>query len=107
MPRVSEETLNNWRKRPSDTEDERHRWTRRKIREALDSWHFADDASFDIYAKGSYPNHTNVRLDSDVDVAAELTSIVKHQFSGEAEGLGLADIGVHPRRSSPEASVAC
>jgi len=33
----------------------------------------ACSSSLDVYAKGSYPNFTNVVRDSDVDIAAELT----------------------------------
>lgn len=48
---------------------------------------------FTVYAKGSYPNFTNVVRDSDVDIAVELTTFFKSDFIGEAEGLTLADVG--------------
>ncbi|MEO6471977.1 MAG: hypothetical protein ABIR57_08680 [Aeromicrobium sp.] len=47
-----------------------------------------------MYPKGSYPNHTNVVRDSDVDVAVELTSIEQHEFIHSAKGLTITDFGL-------------
>lgn len=66
-----EQTLNSWAKPASDTEDEKRDRTERMITDAIRK----DFASthVDVYAKGSYANNTNVRLDSDVDIAVEFT----------------------------------
>lgn len=68
MPRFSEETLNNWRKPPSDTEETKLANIERMVRECIK----ADDAlksmGIKIFGQGSYVNDTNVRLNSDVDL---------------------------------------
>jgi hypothetical protein len=89
MANFSEDTLDRWRKRPSNTEQQRYEWTRNKIKDALRGHSFGgnDSVGYSIYAKGSYPNFTNVRRDSDVDIAVELTSIATEEFIHEAVSL--------------------
>lgn len=41
------------------------------IREAIKAHPAFQDYDFIVYAKGSYPNNTNVRTDSDVDIAVQ------------------------------------
>jgi hypothetical protein len=62
------ETLAKWTNRANDAEDERHETTKTAIRAALRGGQL-DESNFSVYAKASYPNHTNVVRDSDVDVA--------------------------------------
>ncbi|WP_162907431.1 hypothetical protein [Allorhizocola rhizosphaerae] len=99
MPRRDEATLFSWTSKASDTEDARYEWTKSAINAALADWSF-DGQSFDVYAKGSYPNHTNVVRDSDVDIAVELTGITNHEFIHGAEGLSLDDVGITPYTGS-------
>jgi hypothetical protein len=99
MPAKTEATLAKWTGRASDAEDARYERTKNEIRAALKGGRL-DQYSFSVYAKGSYPNHTNVVADSDVDIAAELTSIVQHEFIHAAKGLKLADFGLHPYTGS-------
>lgn len=42
------------------------------IRSALMNWQPLQRVSFEVYLQGSYPNHTNTRGNSDVDVVCEL-----------------------------------
>lgn len=58
-----------WSKPPSDTEDEKANRAERMITDAVRSSPALAERNFDVYASGSYRNNTNVRLDSDVDVA--------------------------------------
>jgi hypothetical protein len=95
MAKDWEETFGRWIKRPSDAEQTRYENTRDAIREALKT-PALDGYSFSVYAKGSYPNFTNVVRDSDVDVAVELTTFFGNDFTHDAEGLTLADVGVTP-----------
>jgi hypothetical protein len=88
-----ESTFSDWTGRASDAEQSRYEWTRDEIREALGSPALAS-RSFDVYAKGSYPNFTNVVRDSDVDIAVELTDIIRNQFSHRAEGMTMEDFGL-------------
>lgn len=76
MPTISEEQLSNWTAPAFDNEDARRRYTEELIREAIAADEFLGSLSINVYAKGSYKNNTNVRRDSDVDVAVEYTGIV-------------------------------
>lgn len=66
-----EEQLTGWTAPSSDSEQEKQDRTERMIRDAV-TWHqsFAD-SSLRVFAKGSYANKTNIRVDSDVDIAVE------------------------------------
>lgn len=70
-----ESKLSNWTAPSSDTEQEKQARTERMIREAINAHRPFDDASLNVFAKGSYANNTNVRTDSDVDVAVELLDL--------------------------------
>jgi hypothetical protein len=100
LPSVSESTLSSWTSAPSDAEDERHDNARKAINEAVRVSSAFGDAKLDIYAKGSYPNHTNVVRDSDVDVAVEMTSIVYLDFEHGATGMTKEAFGVQPYTGS-------
>jgi hypothetical protein len=96
MARDWEAAFSAWTGRASDAEQSRYEWTRNQIDDALRGNARLAQYSFKVYAKGSYPNFTNVVRDSDVDVAAELTTLFQNDFIGEATGLGLADVGLTP-----------
>jgi hypothetical protein len=77
-----EDQLSGWTSPSSDTEKEKQDRTERMIREAIDSHEPFNSCSLKIFAKGSYANNTNVRLDSDVDIAVECTKVL---YWGESE----------------------
>lgn len=91
-----ETKFGNWIGRASDSEQDRYERTCRAVNDALRGSGILDGYSFEVYAKGSYPNFTNVVSDSDVDIAIELTSFFENEFTHSAEGLTLADVGVTP-----------
>lgn len=66
-----EDTLSGWTGPSSDTEQDKQDRTIRMIREAVQSHDAFDDCTLSVYPKGSYANNTNVRADSDVDVAIQ------------------------------------
>lgn len=68
-----EEQLRGWTAPSSSSEQEKQERTERMIREAIDAHGPFRGCGLRIYAKGSYANNTNVRADSDVDVAVEVT----------------------------------
>lgn len=68
-----EDTLASWTKPSSDSEQEKQERTERMIRQAIDAHEPFRECRLNIYAKGSYANNTNVRADSDVDIAVECT----------------------------------
>jgi predicted nucleotidyltransferase len=70
-PMNLEETLAGWREPSSDTEHEQQERTERMVREAVEDHAAFKGVSLSVYAKGSYANNTNVRADSDVDIAVQ------------------------------------
>lgn len=70
---ISEITLSNWTVPSSDTEQDKQERAERMIRQAIDAHQAFQNCSLKVYAKGSYANNTNVRSDSDVDIAVECT----------------------------------
>ena len=68
MPKYSEETLNNWRKPPSDTEETKLSNVKSMVRNCLNEDPTLKDMKIKTFGQGSYVNDTNVRLNSDVDL---------------------------------------
>ena len=64
-----EDLLASWTAPSSDTEQQKQDRTVRMVRSAIDSHSAFDGYGMKVYAKGSYPNNTNVRTESDVDIA--------------------------------------
>lgn len=77
-----EDQLTGWTAPSSDTEKDKQDRTERMIREAINSHEPFNSCSLKVYAKGSYANNTNVRTDSDVDIAVECTDVL---YWGESE----------------------
>ncbi|MBN6366277.1 nucleotidyltransferase [Providencia vermicola] len=71
-----ENKLSSWTSPSSNTEQDKQDRTERMIRLAISSHEPFNNCSLKIYAKGSYANNTNVRSDSDVDIAVECTEAV-------------------------------
>jgi hypothetical protein len=80
---VSEQQLANWARGPGATEQERCDTTVRRITEALRPFF---GSRVNIFAQGSYQNRTNVRQDSDVDVAVVESST----YVGDTSRMGPA-----------------
>lgn len=68
MARFSEQTLNNWRKPPSDTEETKLSNIERMVRDCVNEDDILKGMGIKIFGQGSYVNDTNVRLNSDVDL---------------------------------------
>ncbi|HEI6817717.1 nucleotidyltransferase domain-containing protein [Yersinia enterocolitica] len=71
-----EDKLSGWTGPSSSTEQDKQDRTERMIREAINSHAPFNNCSLKVYAKGSYANNTNVRSDSDVDIAVECTEVL-------------------------------
>lgn len=52
--------------------------TYQSIRSALDDHTWPPGMNHSVYLQGSYPNHTNIRGDSDVDIVVETTNVIHH-----------------------------
>lgn len=55
------------------------------IKSALESHSFPPSMTFSVYLQGSYPNHTNIRGDSDVDVIVETDRVFYHNVQAGRE----------------------
>lgn len=66
-----EEKLASWTVPSSSTEQDKQDRTERMIREAIKEHTPFNNCELRVFAKGSYANNTNVRSDSDVDIAVE------------------------------------
>lgn len=82
-----EEKLLGWTKRSSDSEKEKQERAERMVRQAVNEHPAFDGASTSIFSKGSYANNTNVKADSDVDIAVECTNVCYWEEASD---------GVHP-----------
>lgn len=71
-----EDKLAGWTGPSSATEQDKQDRTERMIRDAVSAHEPFRDMSCDVYVKGSYANNTNVRSDSDVDVAVECREVI-------------------------------
>jgi len=56
------------------------------IRESIDAHDAFDGYKFDVYAKGSYANNTNVKSDSDVDIVVQCREVKYWDEAKPAEG---------------------
>ncbi len=71
-----ENKLSGWTGPSSDTEKDKQDRTERMIRQAINAHEPFNNCSLKVYAKGSYANNTNVRSDSDVDIAVVCTDVL-------------------------------
>jgi hypothetical protein len=71
-----EEQLASWTGPSSSTEQDKQDRTERMIREALKEHAAFDSCDIRIYPKGSYANNTNVKTDSDVDIAVQCRDVM-------------------------------
>lgn len=84
MARNWEDDLRKWVQRPSDNEDEKRKTTEKQIRDALRASPALKAFTYRVYAKGSYANTTNVRLDYDIDIAVERIDSYFYSITGKA-----------------------
>jgi hypothetical protein len=70
-----EEKLAGWTGISSPTEQDKQDRTERMVREAIEGHPAFEDYKIEVYVKGSYANKTNVRADSDVDVAVKCNEV--------------------------------
>lgn len=71
-----EDTLLNWTKPSSNSEQEKQERTERMIRQVINDHEPFQECTLKVYTKGSYANNTNVKADSDVDIAVECTDVI-------------------------------
>jgi hypothetical protein len=69
-----EDRLSGWTGPSSPTEKEKQERAERMVRQAVNAHKPFEGFDFRVYAKGSYANNTNVRSDSNVDIAVRCTA---------------------------------
>jgi hypothetical protein len=79
---------------PSDNEDKKRERTQDQIRAALSTYEPLKGRNYAVYAKGSYANNTNVRLDYDVDVAVEYRGFFYHDLEFDLKGKPKSVVGL-------------
>jgi hypothetical protein len=85
-----------WARRSSDTEDEKRERTEAAIRDVRQEDAVLGARSLNVFAKGSYKNNTNVRQDSDVDIAIEATEYFRYELGGDFKSSSGSDVGISP-----------
>ncbi|PGY94669.1 nucleotidyltransferase domain-containing protein [Bacillus cereus] len=85
-----EKTLISWARRASDSEESKCENALKMIKDAINKSEKLSKYEFAYVQQGSYYNNTNVRLNSDVDIAVRLKNIF---FTTYPEGKGHADFG--------------
>ena len=79
-PSERDSVLVQWIKPSSDNEKVQQERAIHMVTEAINSRDAFEDSDIEIYAKGSYRNRTNVRLDSDVDISVELKDCMYYEY---------------------------
>ena len=74
-----EEKLAGWTGTSSPTEQDKQDRTERMIRDAVEAHPAFKGYDIEVYVKGSYANKTNVRADSDVDVAVKCNEVMYYK----------------------------
>jgi len=85
-PAEREELLSLWASPSSNSEKEQQDRAERMVRDAIESWSVFNGVNYRIYTKGSYPNNTNVRADSDVDVVVECHEVLYYDYADSVTG---------------------
>jgi hypothetical protein len=90
MAKFTEETLTNWTKPPSDSEETK--LSERMVREAISEDEKLKSKLTETFGQGSYANNTNVRLNSDIDINVKYTGGF---YFGLPEGKERSDFGLN------------
>lgn len=88
--KISDDQLSNWTNPWFNNEEEKAEETKETVRTTVEN--HLSDLKIRVFAKGSYPNNTNVRGDSDIDIAVELERLIKLDY---APGVEFSDTGLY------------
>lgn len=93
MAKYSEETLNNWRKPPSNSEADKLTNAERMVKDCINEDDILQDMNIRIFGQGSYANDTNVRLNSDIDINVQYVDGFYYDLPSGAD---YSDFGIVP-----------
>jgi hypothetical protein len=88
---IDENTLSNWTKPGFQNEEEMAENTRKAVQGAINKNSVLKNINIRVFPKGSYANNTNVRRDSDIDIAVMLKDIIRTKYP---EGITNEDTGL-------------
>lgn len=95
MPRNWDQTLKDWAETIHATDEARGKRAKQIITEAVHDATSLAKKKIDVYVTGSYRNNTNIRADSDIDVAVVACDVIFYQLPGKGsptkEDLGIRD----------------
>ncbi len=87
MAKFSEETLDNWRKPASESEEQKISNAITMIKDAINAHEILKPKSTEFIIQGSYGNNTNIKIDSDIDVCVMLKeTFYTHYPDGKTDG---------------------
>lgn len=89
-----EDWLKSAAKPPSDHEDAKWQRTLEQVKASLNAYEPLKGRPWRIYAKGSYANNTNVRLNFDVDIAVEYHGYFYYDLLFDLAGQDKSTVGV-------------
>ena len=98
--KYSEETLNNWRKPPSNSEEEKLTNVEKMVRNCINEDATLKRMKIRIFGQGSYVNDTNVRLNSDIDLNVQYADAFYYDLP---TGKTPSDFGIIPHSYSAAA----
>lgn len=87
--KINDDQLSRWTNPWFNNQEERAERTRSIAKSAIDN--HLSDLGIRVFAKGSYPNNTNVRGDSDIDIAVELEDMINLDY---ANGVVFSNTGL-------------
>jgi len=93
MARDWEASFSYWAQPPGKTEQEKCDNAERAIRKAVAGSEALQAREVSVFPQGSYRNRTNIRTDSDVDIAVRSRSTF---FFNLADGVQREDVGIQP-----------
>lgn len=90
-----ESTFISWAQPPGETEQNKCDNAVSQVREAINHSQELSSRNIRVFPQGSYPNRTNVRQDSDVDICVCSTDTFFYDLS-MTDGLTAEDLLIHP-----------
>ncbi len=102
-PAERQQLISKWKSPSTDAEAARQARAERMVKDAIALHPAFYDVRGDlkVEAKGSYPNNTNVRFDSDVDIKVQLNDQIYYEFRDDVPVWSRDEIGSYRGRWTP------
>lgn len=90
---ITDDQLSNWTNPWFNDEEDRAERTQKIVRAAIDNHPVLKNLNIRVFPKGSYANNTNVRHNSDIDIAVEFQGMINLSYDS---GVSFTDTGLLP-----------